>query len=77
MSLFTIFKGGGQKDGWDPVFSGGAGEPGEEVQETGENLGNGDCIGNYIDKSKDNVTNQDGNVNGNHNGNTLARRRSR
>ena len=49
------FKGGGQKDGWDPVFSGGAGEPGEEVQETGENLGNGDCIGDDIDKRKDNV----------------------
>ena len=33
-----IFQGGGQKDGWDPVFSGGAGQSGEEVQETGENL---------------------------------------
>ena len=33
-----IFKGGGQKDGRDPVFSGGAGQPGEEVQETGGNL---------------------------------------
>ena len=33
-----FFKGGGQKDGWDPVFSGGACGPGEEVQETGKNL---------------------------------------
>ena len=34
----NILKGGGQKDGGDPVFSGGEGKPGEEVQETGENL---------------------------------------
>ena len=34
----NILKGGGQKDGGDPVFSGGAGKLGEEVQETGENL---------------------------------------
>ena len=33
-----MLKGGGQKDGRDPVFSGGAGQPGEEVQETGEHL---------------------------------------
>ena len=32
----NILKGGGQKDGGDPVFSGGEGKPGEEVQETGE-----------------------------------------
>ena len=40
LSLYTIFKGGGQEDGWNSVFSGGAGKPGEEVQETGEDIGN-------------------------------------
>ena len=33
----NLLKGGGQKDGWYPVFSGGAGKLGQKVQETGEN----------------------------------------
>ena len=33
---FTKQQGSGQEDGRDPVFSGGASEPGEEAQEAGQ-----------------------------------------